>query len=176
MSSHLRTTAALTDTTDIALPDAAHYAAKWTAHNHIALRCPNPTMTGMHTNRHHASLSFCVKALRKGIYESSLFGMDACQNERLLEEGAVASKHTSRAFPDCFFPTGTGSSGWNQSHPNAVFVNSSQASLTTLILRISRLLRSFLKTGTFILLSLNAALIPTPFTLKKLQLPSMPAV
>eukprot|EP00983_Pelagomonas_calceolata_P078069 1154130-Pelagomonas_calceolata.AAC.1 len=21
--------------------------------NHIALRCPNPTMNGMHTNRHH---------------------------------------------------------------------------------------------------------------------------
>eukprot|EP00983_Pelagomonas_calceolata_P007420 241927-Pelagomonas_calceolata.AAC.1 len=34
--------------------------------NHVVLRCPNPTMSGMHTNRHHVGRSFCVKALRKG--------------------------------------------------------------------------------------------------------------
>eukprot|EP00983_Pelagomonas_calceolata_P032230 1011558-Pelagomonas_calceolata.AAC.1 len=34
--------------------------------NYNVLRCPNPTMSGMLTNRHHVGLSFCVKALSKG--------------------------------------------------------------------------------------------------------------
>uniref|UniRef100_A0A7S3R7Y8 Uncharacterized protein n=1 Tax=Dunaliella tertiolecta TaxID=3047 RepID=A0A7S3R7Y8_DUNTE len=40
--------------------------------NHVALRCLNPTMTGMHTNRHHVGLSSCVNALSKGRHRSSL--------------------------------------------------------------------------------------------------------
>eukprot|EP00983_Pelagomonas_calceolata_P026104 819896-Pelagomonas_calceolata.AAC.1 len=47
--------------------------------NHVVLRCPNPTMSGMRTNRHHVGLSFCVKALSKGRFNSSLIGMDACR-------------------------------------------------------------------------------------------------
>eukprot|EP00983_Pelagomonas_calceolata_P025582 803429-Pelagomonas_calceolata.AAC.2 len=34
--------------------------------NQVVLRCPNPTMSGMHTNRHHVGFSFCVEALSKG--------------------------------------------------------------------------------------------------------------
>eukprot|EP00983_Pelagomonas_calceolata_P056760 1144741-Pelagomonas_calceolata.AAC.3 len=44
-------------------------------------------MNGMHTNRHHIGLSFCVKALSKGRYGSSLTGMDACRNKKLLDQG-----------------------------------------------------------------------------------------
>eukprot|EP00983_Pelagomonas_calceolata_P065357 1148559-Pelagomonas_calceolata.AAC.1 len=80
--------------------------------NHIALRRLNPTMNGMHTDRHHVGLSFCVKALSKGRYGSSLISMDV----RLV--------NISRAIPDCFYPDGTGSSARNQSRPDAVFVRS----------------------------------------------------
>eukprot|EP00983_Pelagomonas_calceolata_P030557 958740-Pelagomonas_calceolata.AAC.1 len=38
----------------------------WTALNHVVLRCPNPTMSGIHTNRHLVGLSFSVKAFSKG--------------------------------------------------------------------------------------------------------------
>eukprot|EP00983_Pelagomonas_calceolata_P013195 421366-Pelagomonas_calceolata.AAC.1 len=44
-------------------------------------------MSGMHTNRHHVGLSFCDKALRKGRFGPSLIGMDACRNDRLLDQG-----------------------------------------------------------------------------------------
>eukprot|EP00983_Pelagomonas_calceolata_P032419 1016810-Pelagomonas_calceolata.AAC.1 len=54
--------------------------------NHIALRCPDPSMNGMHTNRHHVGLSLCEEALSRQIC-SSFIGMDACRNERLLEQG-----------------------------------------------------------------------------------------
>eukprot|EP00967_Tisochrysis_lutea_P026974 scaffold31190_cov16-Tisochrysis_lutea.AAC.1 len=43
--------------------------------NHVALRCPNPTMSIMHTNRHHIGLGFCVKTLSKGRYGMSLQGI-----------------------------------------------------------------------------------------------------
>eukprot|EP00983_Pelagomonas_calceolata_P040083 1137448-Pelagomonas_calceolata.AAC.3 len=67
--------------------------------NHIALRCLHPTMNGVHTSRHHVGLSFCAKALSKSRYGSSLIGMDACQNERLLKQGIEVPENISRAFP-----------------------------------------------------------------------------
>eukprot|EP00983_Pelagomonas_calceolata_P095377 1158005-Pelagomonas_calceolata.AAC.7 len=57
--------------------------------NRIALKFSNPTMNGMHTNRHHVGLGFCIKALNKGSQGPSLIGMDACQNNRLLEQGTA---------------------------------------------------------------------------------------
>eukprot|EP00983_Pelagomonas_calceolata_P043860 1139068-Pelagomonas_calceolata.AAC.1 len=50
--------------------------------------------------------------------------MDACQNERLLEQSIEVPKSISRAFPDWFFSHGTGSSAQHQSRPDAVFVRS----------------------------------------------------
>eukprot|EP00983_Pelagomonas_calceolata_P043283 1138844-Pelagomonas_calceolata.AAC.2 len=92
--------------------------------NHIPLRCLKPTMNGMHTNRHHVGLSFYVKALSKGRYGSSLVSMDACRNERLLEQDIKVPENISRAIPDWVFPNGTDSSAQNQSRPDAVFVRS----------------------------------------------------
>eukprot|EP00983_Pelagomonas_calceolata_P006984 227144-Pelagomonas_calceolata.AAC.1 len=63
--------------------------------NHIALRCLNPTINGMHTNRHHIGLRFCVKALSKGRFGSSLIGMDARRNERLLDQGIQVPENIS---------------------------------------------------------------------------------
>eukprot|EP00983_Pelagomonas_calceolata_P016146 511004-Pelagomonas_calceolata.AAC.1 len=71
--------------------------------NHVVLRCPNPTMSGMHINGPHVGLSFCVKALGKGRFGSSLFGMDACRNERLLDQGVQVPENISRAIPDWAF-------------------------------------------------------------------------
>eukprot|EP00983_Pelagomonas_calceolata_P030986 973373-Pelagomonas_calceolata.AAC.1 len=79
-------------------------------------------MNGMHTDRHHVGLSSCAKALRKGGYGSSLIGMDACRNERLLEQDIVVPENISRAIPDWAFPNGTDSSARNQSCPDAAFV------------------------------------------------------
>eukprot|EP00983_Pelagomonas_calceolata_P079524 1154730-Pelagomonas_calceolata.AAC.2 len=90
----------------------------------IALRCPNPTMNGMHTNKHHIGLSSCVKALSKGRYGSSLIGVDTCQNERLLDQGIGVSENISRVIPDWAFPCGTSSSARYQSRHDAVFVRS----------------------------------------------------
>eukprot|EP00983_Pelagomonas_calceolata_P032126 1008558-Pelagomonas_calceolata.AAC.1 len=73
-------------------------------------------MNGMHTNRHHA--------LSKGRFGSSLIGMDACRNERLLEQGIEVPEIISRTIPDWFFPNGTRSSARHQSRPDAVFVRS----------------------------------------------------
>eukprot|EP00983_Pelagomonas_calceolata_P094951 1157942-Pelagomonas_calceolata.AAC.2 len=81
-------------------------------------------MSGMHTIRHHEDLSSCVKALSKGRYGSSLVGMDACRNERLLEQGIEVPENISRAIPDWGFPNGTGSSAWRQSRADAVCVRS----------------------------------------------------
>eukprot|EP00983_Pelagomonas_calceolata_P080433 1155146-Pelagomonas_calceolata.AAC.7 len=72
---------------------------------HIALRCPHPTMNGMHTDRYHVGLS-----------------MDACQNERLLEQGIEVPENISRAIPDWVFPNCTGSFARHQSRPDAIFV------------------------------------------------------
>eukprot|EP00983_Pelagomonas_calceolata_P106764 1159270-Pelagomonas_calceolata.AAC.1 len=55
--------------------------------NYIVLRCPDPTMSGMHARRHHPGLSLFAEALSKGRFGPSLIGMDACRNERLLDEG-----------------------------------------------------------------------------------------
>eukprot|EP00983_Pelagomonas_calceolata_P120642 1160726-Pelagomonas_calceolata.AAC.8 len=85
--------------------------------NHIAIRCIHPTMNGIHTDRHHVGLSSCVKL-------SSLIGMDACQNERLLWQGIQIPENTSQTIPDWVFSTGTGSSARHQSRPDAVFVRS----------------------------------------------------
>eukprot|EP00983_Pelagomonas_calceolata_P088260 1157161-Pelagomonas_calceolata.AAC.16 len=82
----------------------------WTATSHIALRCLDPTMNGMHTSWHHVGLSYCAKALSKGIYGSSLVGMDACRNERLLEQGIKVPGNISQAISDWAFPNGAGSS------------------------------------------------------------------
>eukprot|EP00983_Pelagomonas_calceolata_P016748 527429-Pelagomonas_calceolata.AAC.1 len=46
-------------------------------------------MNGMHTDRHHVGLSSCLKALSNGRYGSSLIGFNACQNERLLQQGIL---------------------------------------------------------------------------------------
>eukprot|EP00983_Pelagomonas_calceolata_P098816 1158391-Pelagomonas_calceolata.AAC.4 len=59
------------------------------------LRCLNPTMNGMHTNRHHVGLGFCVKALSRGRYGSSLIGMDACRSKRLLEQDIEVPENIS---------------------------------------------------------------------------------
>eukprot|EP00983_Pelagomonas_calceolata_P006820 222539-Pelagomonas_calceolata.AAC.1 len=67
--------------------------------NHVALRCFSSTMSGMRTNRHHASLSSCVKALSKGRYHPLLVYI-ACQNEKLLEQGIEVPENMSRALPD----------------------------------------------------------------------------
>eukprot|EP00983_Pelagomonas_calceolata_P012481 400435-Pelagomonas_calceolata.AAC.1 len=71
-------------------------------------------MSGMHTNRHHVGLSVFVKALSKGRFVSSLIGMDACCNERLLDQGIQVPKNISRAIPDWVFPNDTGSSAQHQ--------------------------------------------------------------
>eukprot|EP00983_Pelagomonas_calceolata_P086413 1156752-Pelagomonas_calceolata.AAC.1 len=90
--------------------------------NRIALRCLHPTMSGMHTNRHHEGLSSFVKALSKGRYGSSLIGMDACRNQRLFQQCIQVPENISQTIPDWVFPTGTGSSARHHSHPDAVFV------------------------------------------------------
>eukprot|EP00983_Pelagomonas_calceolata_P024744 779055-Pelagomonas_calceolata.AAC.1 len=48
--------------------------------------------------------------------------MDACQNEKLLEQGIEVPENIFRTIPDWFFPAGTGSSARHQSRPDAVFV------------------------------------------------------
>eukprot|EP00983_Pelagomonas_calceolata_P018264 572294-Pelagomonas_calceolata.AAC.1 len=50
--------------------------------------------------------------------------MDACRNERLLEQGIEVPENTSRTIPDWFFPNETGSSARHLSRPDAVFVRS----------------------------------------------------
>jgi hypothetical protein len=90
--------------------------------DHILLRCTNSTMRGMHTNRHNAALSLCVKALSKGRYGSSLIGMDGCSNEKLLDQGLQVPENISRAIPDWVFPNGTGSPARHQTRPDAIFV------------------------------------------------------
>eukprot|EP00983_Pelagomonas_calceolata_P127044 1161362-Pelagomonas_calceolata.AAC.1 len=103
------------------------YCGEIVSMNHIALRYLNLPANGMHTNRQQVGLSFCVKALNKGRCGSSLIGMDACQNERLLEQDIEVPENISRAILDCFFPNGTGSSARNQSRPDAVLCALSQA-------------------------------------------------
>eukprot|EP00983_Pelagomonas_calceolata_P048213 1140959-Pelagomonas_calceolata.AAC.1 len=90
--------------------------------NQVVPSCPNPTMGGMHTNRHHEGLGLCVEALSKGRFGSSLIGMDACHNEIHLDQGIQIPGNISRAIPDCFFPNGTGSPARHQSCPDALFV------------------------------------------------------
>eukprot|EP00983_Pelagomonas_calceolata_P018458 578191-Pelagomonas_calceolata.AAC.1 len=65
-------------------------------------------MSGMHTNRHHEAFSLCVKDLSKGQYGSSLYGMDGCSNEILLDQGIQVPEDILRAIPDWVFPYGTG--------------------------------------------------------------------
>eukprot|EP00983_Pelagomonas_calceolata_P025859 810859-Pelagomonas_calceolata.AAC.1 len=50
--------------------------------------------------------------------------MDACRNERLLDQGIQVPENVSRAIPDWVFPNGTGTSARYQSRPDAVFVHS----------------------------------------------------
>eukprot|EP00983_Pelagomonas_calceolata_P064538 1148177-Pelagomonas_calceolata.AAC.1 len=87
--------------------------------NHTALRCNHPKMNGMHTDRPHDGLSFCFKALSKGRYGSSFIGVDACRNERPLQQGIRVPENISRAIPDWVFAAGTGSSARHQSRPDA---------------------------------------------------------
>eukprot|EP00983_Pelagomonas_calceolata_P048378 1141026-Pelagomonas_calceolata.AAC.1 len=54
----------------------------------------------------------------------ALIGMDACRNERLLDQGIQVPENISRAIPDWVFPNGTGSSAWHQSRPDDIFVRS----------------------------------------------------
>eukprot|EP00983_Pelagomonas_calceolata_P058468 1145501-Pelagomonas_calceolata.AAC.1 len=83
--------------------------------DHILLRCTNSTLSGMHTNRHHETLS-------KGRYGSSLIDMDGCSNERFLYQSIQVPENISRAIPDWVFPNGTGSPARHQSRPDALFV------------------------------------------------------
>eukprot|EP00983_Pelagomonas_calceolata_P030135 944103-Pelagomonas_calceolata.AAC.1 len=78
-------------------------------------------MSGMHVNRHHVGLSFCVKALSKGKFGSSLIGMDACHNERLLNQEIQVPENISLAIPDWVFRNGTSSSARHQSRPDIIF-------------------------------------------------------
>eukprot|EP00967_Tisochrysis_lutea_P098450 scaffold145395_cov18-Tisochrysis_lutea.AAC.2 len=64
--------------------------------NHVALRHPNSTMSGMHTKRYHASLSFCVKTLSEGRYGSPLISMDARRND--TKKTALRSLKTCPEF------------------------------------------------------------------------------
>eukprot|EP00983_Pelagomonas_calceolata_P014678 465899-Pelagomonas_calceolata.AAC.1 len=50
--------------------------------------------------------------------------MDACRNERLLDQGIQVPDNISRAIPDWVFPYGTCSSARHQSCPDAIFVRS----------------------------------------------------
>eukprot|EP00983_Pelagomonas_calceolata_P007998 261018-Pelagomonas_calceolata.AAC.1 len=50
--------------------------------------------------------------------------MDACRNERLLEQGIEVPENISQTILYWVFPTGTGSSARHQSCPDAVFVRS----------------------------------------------------
>eukprot|EP00983_Pelagomonas_calceolata_P067124 1149361-Pelagomonas_calceolata.AAC.2 len=50
--------------------------------------------------------------------------MDACRNERLLQQGIHVPENISRSIPDWFFPTSTSSSARHQSCPDSVFVRS----------------------------------------------------
>eukprot|EP00983_Pelagomonas_calceolata_P104355 1159014-Pelagomonas_calceolata.AAC.18 len=81
-------------------------------------------MNEMHTNRHHASLSFCVKVLSQGIHGSSHIAMDAVGIERLLDQGISVPESLSQAVPIWVFPYGTNSSAHHQSHPDAASVRS----------------------------------------------------
>eukprot|EP00983_Pelagomonas_calceolata_P019711 621850-Pelagomonas_calceolata.AAC.1 len=65
-----------------------------------------------------------VKALSRGRFGSSLTGMDACRNGRLLDQGIQVPENISRAVPDCLFSNGTRSSARHQSRPDAIFVRS----------------------------------------------------
>eukprot|EP00983_Pelagomonas_calceolata_P006427 211232-Pelagomonas_calceolata.AAC.1 len=60
-----------------------------------------------------------MKALSKGRFGSSLIGMDACRNERLLDQGIQVPENIPRAIPGWFFPNGTDSSARHQSRPDA---------------------------------------------------------
>eukprot|EP00983_Pelagomonas_calceolata_P009057 294135-Pelagomonas_calceolata.AAC.1 len=62
-------------------------------------------MSGIHTNRHHVGLSFCVKALIKA-------------------KGIQVPENISQAIPDWFSPNGTGSSARHESRPDVIFVRS----------------------------------------------------
>eukprot|EP00983_Pelagomonas_calceolata_P052447 1142851-Pelagomonas_calceolata.AAC.10 len=124
-------------------------------------------MNGMHTNRHHVGLSFCVKALNKGWYGSSLIGMNACQ-EKLLELGIESPESISRAFPVWVFPTGTSSSARNQSRPDAVFARSIRG--RSAHLDPTEIPPRDRDRVTFILLTLKYAIIPTPSSLWELGL------
>eukprot|EP00967_Tisochrysis_lutea_P007928 scaffold9468_cov19-Tisochrysis_lutea.AAC.2 len=81
----------------------------------------------------------------------------SCQNERLLEQGI-----------GWIFPINTGFSARHHSHSSCAL---SQADPPTLIP-----LRSLLKARTFTYSNLDPALIPTPFPLKKPQVPNMPVL
>eukprot|EP00983_Pelagomonas_calceolata_P019680 620051-Pelagomonas_calceolata.AAC.1 len=50
--------------------------------------------------------------------------MDACRNERRLDQGIHVPGNISRAIPDWAFPNGTDSCARHQSRPDAVFVRS----------------------------------------------------
>eukprot|EP00983_Pelagomonas_calceolata_P011026 355500-Pelagomonas_calceolata.AAC.5 len=94
----------------------AHDAAKWTTLTTLPSDILK-TMNGMHSIRHHVDLSFCVRALSKGIwliYGSSLIVIDACHKKRILEQGIGVPKK-SCTICDWVFPKGTGSSA---RHPN----------------------------------------------------------
>ena len=54
--------------------------------NHFILGCKHPIIQGMITNRHHAAVSLCGEAISQGRYASSIVTMDACNNEKLLEQ------------------------------------------------------------------------------------------
>eukprot|EP00983_Pelagomonas_calceolata_P018483 579600-Pelagomonas_calceolata.AAC.1 len=50
--------------------------------------------------------------------------MDACRNERLLDQNIQVPKTISPVIPDWLFPIGTSSSARHQSRPDALYVRS----------------------------------------------------
>eukprot|EP00983_Pelagomonas_calceolata_P077444 1153861-Pelagomonas_calceolata.AAC.7 len=93
--------------------------------NWIVLRCPNPTLSGMHTDRHHEGLSLCVEALSKGRYaHPSLVWMPADMRD--------SSSRVWKSLKTCheLFQIGfslmvlapPGRPAQHQSRPDAIFV------------------------------------------------------
>ena len=76
----------------------------------------------MITNRHHAAVSLCGEAISQGRYAFSIVTMDACNNEKLLEQDMEVPEDITRAIPEWLFPSGTRPLARHQSRPDAILV------------------------------------------------------
>eukprot|EP00983_Pelagomonas_calceolata_P073734 1152259-Pelagomonas_calceolata.AAC.2 len=154
---------------------AVRYMAKRTALTTLSLDVLTQQWMGCTSKGDMPVLALVSKPSSKGRYGSSLIGMDACRNERFLEQGIEVPEEVSQALPDWLFHNGN-DSAQHQSHPDAVFVRSLPGPSDGPHLPKLFPLRFLLKTGTFSLWNSNSALTPTPSPLCNLQLPSMPAL